>query len=122
LNQFITSFVLVAVIFLAAFLAKDTPRTSAPARAFAVEGVSAATAQGRILLGQKININTATAEELEQLPGIGPALAKKIVEYREVHGPFASIEDIVNIDGIGEKMLKRIAPDATISQPASNYH
>lgn len=122
MNQFITSFVLVAVIFLAAFLAKDTPRTSAPARAFAVEGVSAATAQGRILLGQKININTATAEELEQLPGIGPALAKKIVEYREVHGPFASIEDIVNIDGIGEKMLKRIAPDATISQPASNYH
>ena len=61
----------------------------------------------------KININTASAEELTQLQGIGPKYAAKIVEYREQKGPFASAEDIMKIPGIGpatfEKNKERIA-------------
>jgi competence protein ComEA len=61
----------------------------------------------------KININTASAEELTQLQGIGPKYAAKIVEYREQNGPFASAEDIMKIPGIGpatfEKNKERIA-------------
>jgi len=60
----------------------------------------------------KININTASAEELTQLQGIGPKYAAKIVEYREQNEPFASAEDIMKISGIGpvtfEKNKERI--------------
>ena len=55
----------------------------------------------------KININTASAEELSQLQGIGPKYAAKIVEYREKDGPFASPEDIMKVPGIGQKTFDK---------------
>jgi competence protein ComEA len=51
--------------------------------------------------GAQVNINTATAAELETLPRIGPTTAQRILEYREANGPFAAIEDIQNVPGIG---------------------
>lgn len=54
----------------------------------------------------KININTATAEELEQLENIGRKKALAIVEYREANGPFKSIEELANVDGIGETTIE----------------
>jgi|YelNatPaOPRAMG01_1025707.scaffolds.fasta_scaffold00897_2 competence protein ComEA len=56
----------------------------------------------------KININYATEKELENLPGIGPSLAKRIVEYREQNGPFKDIEEIKNVKGIGDKKFEQI--------------
>ncbi|MGA9172525.1 MAG: helix-hairpin-helix domain-containing protein [Thermoactinomyces sp.] len=55
----------------------------------------------------KIHINQATLEELEQLNGIGPSKAKNIFQYREEHGPFRTIEEIANVPGIGEKTLEK---------------
>ena len=52
-----------------------------------------------------VNINTATEEELDVLPGIGPALAGRIIAYREEHGPFAAAEDLLEVSGIGESVL-----------------
>jgi competence protein ComEA len=56
----------------------------------------------------KLNINTADEPELESLPGIGPSLAEKIVEYRRKNGPFTSIEDLLNVPGIGPAKLEQI--------------
>jgi competence protein ComEA len=60
-------------------------------------------------IGKRLNINTASVEELESLPGIGPALANRIVEYREKHGPFARPEDLLIIEGLGEKKYRALA-------------
>lgn len=66
-----------------------------------------------------VNINTATAEELAQLMGIGPVLAQAIVDYRESHGPFASVEELLEVSGIGEAKLGRIREDVTIGGEGS---
>jgi competence protein ComEA len=60
--------------------------------------------------GLQVAVNTATAEELMQVPGIGPAKAKAIIAYREEHGPFQRVEDLLRINGIGEKTLEKLKP------------
>lgn len=55
-----------------------------------------------------ININTATVEEFQLLPGIGPLLAQRIVDYREENGPFETKGELMQISGIGEKTLEEI--------------
>lgn len=62
-----------------------------------------------------ININTATAAELEALPGIGPALAERIVEYRTECGAFQMPEELMNVSGIGEKTYAGLAEQITVS-------
>ena len=61
-----------------------------------------------------ININSATAAELETLPGIGPTLAQRIVDYRTQHGPFQSIEAIMNVSGIGPATFDQIQSLITV--------
>lgn len=61
-----------------------------------------------------ININTAGPEELDTLPGIGPALAQRIIQYRETHGPFQTVEDIKKVSGIGEKSFEKLKDKITV--------
>jgi len=58
--------------------------------------------------GDKVNINTADVTALESLPGVGPALAQRIVDYRQAHGPFARPEDIMEVSGIGPGVFEEI--------------
>jgi competence protein ComEA len=64
--------------------------------------------------GGLINVNTATAAELETLPGIGEVLAQRIVDYRTEHGPFRSVEDLLDVSGIGEAILGDIRDLVTV--------
>ena len=62
----------------------------------------------------KVNINTADAAQLEALDGIGPTLAQRIVAYREEHGPFADIESIMDVNGIGAGIFETIRQQITV--------
>ncbi|AMX82833.1 competence protein ComEA [Geobacillus subterraneus] len=60
--------------------------------------------------GLQVAVNTATEEELMQIPGIGPTKAKAIIAYRDEHGPFQRVEDLLKVSGIGEKTLEKLKP------------
>ncbi len=89
------------------------------------QGIPSSTAQnsGGVVIGSEsagssksslININTADEKQLDALPGIGPTLAARIVEYRQANGPFKSIEEVKNVSGIGEKRFADIKDFITV--------
>jgi len=69
----------------------------------------AVTQRDSLALGS-IDVNTASAEELDRLPGIGPHYAREIVRYREQHGRFRTVDELLEVKGIGPKKLARIRP------------
>lgn len=68
-------------------------------------------------LAKQLDLNHSTVEELQQLPGIGPVLAARIVERREHKGPFRRVEDLLGVKGIGQGRLARLATRVTVSSP-----
>jgi competence protein ComEA len=77
----------------------------APKGAAAPAGAGAPGSGAAAAPGQPINLNTATLEQLDTLAGVGPATAQKILDYREEHGGFGSVEELAQVPGIGEKRL-----------------
>ncbi|HWQ15869.1 MAG TPA: ComEA family DNA-binding protein [Roseiflexaceae bacterium] len=89
----------------------SVPRLGAVgAEAAGAEGVGAGDAGADEL----VNINTAGPAELDALPGIGPALAERIIAHREANGPFQAVEDLRAVKGIGASLFARIAPLVTV--------
>ncbi len=76
--------------------------------------ISGGVSVGESVVGDVVNINTASANELETLPGIGEVTARRIIDYREAHGPFETIEDIQNVPGIGEKTFEGMRDRITL--------
>ncbi|MBL0060659.1 MAG: ComEA family DNA-binding protein [bacterium] len=67
-------------------------------------------------LKKPINVNSATAEELERLPGVGPVLASRIIEEREANGPFVSADDLERVSGIGPKKIAAMRDRVVVSE------
>ena len=68
---------------------------------------------------KRIDINSASIEELDLLPGIGPALGQRIIQYRSEHGPFSRIEDITSVSGIGPRTLEKLRPLVHVGQSSA---
>src|SRR5512142_2904373 len=82
--------------------------------AFMVSG--AALAAGKPAPAGKVNINTASVEQLTTLPGVGPKLAARIVEYRQKSGTFRSPQELLNVRGIGEKNFAKLESWLTVGE------
>ena len=77
------------------------------------------TKTARATAASPVNLNTATATDLQTLPGIGKATATRILEYRQKNGGFRKIEDLMNVKGIGEKSFLKLKPLVTLTTKAS---
>lgn len=88
-----------------------------PAHAAGAQAAEAPTEEPAAPVGQ-VNLNTASAEELQRLPGVGPSRAVAIVEYRERH-PFRRVEELMRIRGIGRKTFRRLRPLLTLDGPTT---
>lgn len=71
---------------------------------------------GAAFAADKINLNSASAEELQLLDGVGPATASAIIEYREDKGSFTAVEEVVQVKGIGDVKAAQIAERAVVSE------
>jgi competence protein ComEA len=78
------------------------------------EGVAPPPVSGGAVAGGLVNVNTATATELEELPGVGEVIAQAIVDYRTENGPFTSVDQLVDVSGIGDATLESIRDLVTV--------
>jgi competence protein ComEA len=75
----------------------------------------AAAAKARATTNQPVNLNAATAAQLQTLPGVGASTAQRIVDYRQKNGSFKKIEELMNVKGIGEKSFLKLKPLITVN-------
>ncbi len=68
-----------------------------------------------------VNINTASAADLQRLPGIGAKTAARIIEYRQKNGPFKKIEELMNVRGVGEKNFLKLKPNITVAAAKADH-
>jgi competence protein ComEA len=78
------------------------------------QGVAPAPATGGALAGGLVNVNSAIATELEELPGIGEVIAQRIIDYRTENGPFATVDELLDVSGIGDAILESIRELVTV--------
>ncbi len=103
-RRMLSTVVLCAALLAPAACVKLPRRAAAPAPAQAHAGLPVA---------PRVNLNLASRAELERLPGVGPALAARIVEHRERHGPFRRVEHLLAVRGISERRFRELRPHLT---------
>ncbi len=79
-----------------------------------VPSVSPVPAVSPAQVPSKVNLNRASADELQALPGVGPVLAQRMVDWRKMHGRYRTIDDLQEVKGIGKKRLEQLRPLVTV--------
>jgi len=102
-------------ILMAAILgiAVSAAATSAQSKSTTQKAATGATATA----AAPVNLNTATAEQLATIPGVGPKMAERIIDYRQKNGGFKKVEDLMNVSGVGEKSFLKMKPLITVTAP-----
>jgi competence protein ComEA len=77
-------------------------------------GATTPSGDGSTAAGPLVDLNTATEEQLETLPGVGPVTAQKILAWRQAHGAFTNVDELLEVDGIGDKTLADLTPYVTL--------
>ena len=103
--------ILFAFVILVAMAAASPSTTWAQA----AKGAGAAAAKARATAANPVNLNSASAAQLQTLPGVGASTAQRIVEHRQKNGGFKKIEELMNVKGIGEKSFLKLKPLITVS-------
>ena len=67
-----------------------------------------------------VNLNTATVDQLATIPGVGPRMAERIIDYRQKNGGFKKVEDLMNVSGVGEKSFLKMKPLITVTVPKAS--
>jgi competence protein ComEA len=94
---------------------------AAPASFAQTRPTSPSVAAAKLAPGATVNINTASAAELDALPGIGAKTAALIIEYRQKNGPFKKIEELMNVRGVGEKNFLKLKPQITVGAAKADH-
>jgi competence protein ComEA len=102
-------------ILMAAIVGIAVSAAAASAQNKATTPKAAATATATATV--PVNLNTATAEQLATIPGVGPRMAERIVDYRQKNGGFKKVEDLMNVSGVGEKSFLKMKPLITVTPP-----
>jgi competence protein ComEA len=103
-------------ILMAAILGIAVSATAASAQSKSTpKAATAATATA----AAPVNLNTATAEQLATIPGVGPKMAERIIDYRQKNGGFKKVEDLMNVSGVGEKSFLKMKPLITVAPTKS---
>jgi competence protein ComEA len=101
-SKIVTAFMLVLVLVCAA---------AAPAAAAPAAAQKPAASEAR-----PVDLNTADSAALETVPGIGKSLSQRILTFREKNGPFQSVDDLLKVQGVGEKSIQKLRPYLTVSK------
>jgi comEA protein len=105
-------------ILMAAILGIAVSAATASAQSKATTPKAAATATATATA--PVNLNTATAEQLATIPGVGPRMAERIIDYRQKNGGFKKVEDLMNVSGVGEKSFLKMKPLITVTAPKTS--
>lgn len=103
----------ISSILVAVILATAPAPAAAPAAPAAITAAAQQQAETKV---EQIDINVATAEDLQKVPGIGETLARRIVEFRDEHGRFEKVDDLLNVRGIGTASLEKLRPYLIVKQ------
>jgi competence protein ComEA len=95
---------------------KEAPSQAVPDQSIATlaPATSSMTSGPPVQAAPKVNLNRASADELQVLPGIGPVLAQRMVDWRKAHGRYRTVDDLQEVKGIGKKRLEQLRPLVTV--------